>query len=60
MSSTHRDRAYEIPGAKGTRLRQRLKDLGLIQEFDVNPGGHGRKFKGFRLTEDGENILKTK
>ena len=60
MSSTQRDKAYEIPGAKGTRLRKKLKDLDLIQEFEVNPGGHGRKFKGFRLTESGEGALKTK
>jgi len=59
MSSTQRDQAHGISGAKGTRLRKQLMELELIRESKVNQG-RGRPISDTRLTQKGEKYLKIK
>jgi hypothetical protein len=57
IPATKRDAEAGIPAAKGSRYRAKLKALGLVEEFQVNPGHHGGSFKDFRLTEKGRKAL---
>jgi len=58
MSSSQRDKAHGISGAKGTRLRKQLIELELIEESRIKQA-RGRPISDIRLTENGDQYLKT-
>ena len=57
MGSTQRDKAHGVSGAKGSRLRKKLRELDLITERKVKQG-RGRPISHIRLTERAERHLK--
>ena len=57
LPATKRDRLAGISLRKGSRLRQRLKASGLIEEFLANPGGQGRACTDIRVTPKAETNL---
>lgn len=57
LPATQRDRLHEIKLKKGVTLRASLFAAGLVQEFSVSTGTHGKNFKSFRLTEKGKYFL---
>ena len=57
MGSTQRDKAHGFSGAKGSRLRKKLRELDLITECKVKQG-RGRPISHIRLTERAERHLK--
>ena len=57
--ATQRDKLAGIPPARGSRLRARLREMGLLEEFQSNPGTRGSNFKDVRLTSAGLAALET-
>lgn len=57
IQATKRDRLAGFSLRKGSHLRKQLLKLGLIEEFQANPGGRGRAFTDVRLTEKGQGLL---
>ena len=57
MSASERDKAYSISGAKGTRLRKELTELGLIRAGTIRQG-RGRPVTDVQVTDKGEKYLK--
>jgi len=57
IQATKRDRLAGFSLRKGSHLRKQLLKLGLIEEFQANPGGRGQAFVEVRLTPKAQALL---